>query len=321
MTPAVVTPANQGDTQPQEPMWPSMSTTCLGTQWPTWLWPMAAPSHPMGRTWCTRRCGLPPGQGWQDFWPGLGIMGSHLMLTAALREGAHREAPRGLGCSLPTASFLPSQLHRFVSVNKLKYFFAVDTAYVAKKLGLLVFPYTHQNWEVQYSRDAPLPPRRDLNAPDLYIPTMAFITYVLLAGIALGIQKRFSPEVLGLCASTALVWVVMEVLALLLGIYLATVRSDLSTFHLLAYSGYKYVGMILSVLTGLLFGSDGYYVALAWTSSALMYFLVRSLRTAALGPDSMGGSAPRQRLQLYLTLGAAAFQPLIIYWLTFHLVR
>uniref|UniRef100_A0A8C9B7M0 Protein YIF1 n=1 Tax=Prolemur simus TaxID=1328070 RepID=A0A8C9B7M0_PROSS len=103
---------------------------------------------------------------------------------------------------------------------------------------------------------------------------MAFITYVLLAGMALGIQKRFSPEVLGLCASTALVWVVMEVLALLLGLYLATVRSDLSTFHLLAYSGYKYVGMILSVLTGLLFGSNGYYVVLAWTSSALMYFIV-----------------------------------------------
>ncbi|XP_045414369.1 protein YIF1A isoform X1 [Lemur catta] len=245
------------------------------------------------------------------------------------------------------------ELHRFVSVNKLKYFFAVDTAYVAKKLGLLVFPYTHQNWEVQYSRDVPLPPRQDLNAPDLYIPTMAFITYVLLAGMALGIQKRFSPEVLGLCASTALVWVVMEVLALLLGLYLATVRSDLSTFHLLAYSGYKYVGMILSVLTGLLFGSNGYYVVLAWTSSALMYFIVsvgpplpslhleaelgpaslswpslsspffqvRSLRTAALGPDGMGSSVPRQRLQLYLTLGAAAFQPLIIYWLTFHLVR
>lgn len=105
--------------------------------------------------------------------------------------------------------------------------------------------------------------------------------------------------------------------------------------------------MILSVLTGLLLGSDGYYVALAWTSSALMYFIVsrdplprggaggeppppgpaspssfqvRSLRTAALGPDSMGGLGARQRLQLYLTLGAAAFQPLIIYWLTFHLV-
>lgn len=28
-----------------------------------------------------------------------------------------------------------------------------------------------QNWEVQYSRDVPLPPRQDLNAPDLYIPS------------------------------------------------------------------------------------------------------------------------------------------------------
>ncbi|MBZ3868881.1 Protein YIF1A [Sciurus carolinensis] len=104
------------------------------------------------------------------------------------------------------------ELHHFVSVNKLKYFFAVNTAYVAKKLELLVFPYTHQNWEVKYSHEAPLPPWHDLNAPDLYIPMMSFITYMLL-----DIQKRFSPEVLGLCASTALVWVVMEVLALLLG--------------------------------------------------------------------------------------------------------
>lgn len=37
-----------------------------------------------------------------------------------------------------------------------------------------------------------------------------------------------------MCKHSMLVWVVMEVLALLLGIYLATVRSDLSTFHLLA---------------------------------------------------------------------------------------
>uniref|UniRef100_A0AC11CEC9 Yip1 interacting factor homolog A, membrane trafficking protein n=1 Tax=Ovis aries TaxID=9940 RepID=A0AC11CEC9_SHEEP len=201
-----------------------------------------------------------------DRCPRNGAAASLVFVPRGDSAGPRRE--RASGPWLITRATEPT-LHRFVSVNKLKYFFAVDTAYVAKKLGLLVFPYTHQNWEVQYSRDVPLPPRQDLNAPDLYIPTMAFITYVLLAGMALGIQKR----------------------------------------------------MILSVLTGLLFGSDGYYVALAWTSSALMYFIVRSLRTAVLGPDSIGGPAPRQRLQLYLTLGAAAFQPLIIYWLTFHLVR
>ena len=30
-----------------------------------------------------------------------------------------------------------------MSTSKLKYYFAVDTAYVGKKLGMLVFPYTH----------------------------------------------------------------------------------------------------------------------------------------------------------------------------------
>ena len=36
------------------------------------------------------------------------------------------------------------QISRFMSVNKLKYFFAVDTRYVMKKLIILMFPYTHQ---------------------------------------------------------------------------------------------------------------------------------------------------------------------------------
>ena len=29
-------------------------------------------------------------------------------------------------------------------MSKLKYYFAVDTSYVVKKLGLLVFPFTHK---------------------------------------------------------------------------------------------------------------------------------------------------------------------------------
>lgn len=214
------------------------------------------------------------------------------------------------------------EIHRFVSMDRLKFFFAVDTTYVLKKLVLLLFPYIHQNWEVRYHRDVPLPPRQDVNAPDLYIPSMAFITYILLAGMALGLQKRFSPEVLGMCASTAFVWVVIEVLALLLGLYLATVQSELSTFDLLAYCGYKYVGMIVAVIGGLIFGSNGYYIALAWASCSLMYFMVRSLRMKILPSMVQEGlGRPSGRAQMYVTLAAAAFQPLILYWLTIKLVH
>lgn len=130
---------------------------------------------------------------------------------------------------------------------------------------------------MSYQQDTPVAPRFDVNAPDLYIPTMGFITYVLVAGLALGTQNRyiahafsllfaryfkqlitdytqltmhccapirFSPELLGVQASSALVWLIMEVLAVLLSLYLVTVNTDLTTIDLLAFSGYKYVGYV-----------------------------------------------------------------------------
>ncbi|XP_044523311.1 protein YIF1B isoform X3 [Gracilinanus agilis] len=209
---------------------------------------------------------------------------------------AHR-APGGLGYSSPSQpgflndpvsnmavaygsslaahgkELVDKNIDRFIPVTKLKYYFAVDTVYVGKKLGLLVFPYLHQDWEVQYQQDMPVAPRFDINAPDLYIPAMAFITYILVAGLALGTQDRFSPDLLGLQASSALAWLTVEVLAILLSLYLVTVNTDLTTIDLLAFSGYKYVGMIGGVVTGLLFGKTGYYMVLSWCCVAIFVFM------------------------------------------------
>lgn len=35
-------------------------------------------------------------------------------------------------------------------------------------------------------------PRDDINAPDLYIPSMAFISYILLIGLAMGLSDRYA---------------------------------------------------------------------------------------------------------------------------------
>lgn len=43
-------------------------------------------------------------------------------------------------------------------------------------------------------------------------------------------------------ASSALAWLVVEVVVILLSLYLVTVNTDLSTIDLVAFSGYKYVG-------------------------------------------------------------------------------
>ncbi|KAM5210379.1 protein YIF1B isoform 1-T1 [Hipposideros larvatus] len=215
-------------------------------------------------------------------------------------------------------------IDRFIPVTKLKYYFAVDTLYVGKKLGLLFFPYLHQDWEVQYQQDTPVAPRFDVNAPDLYIPAMAFITYILVAGLALGTQDRFSPDLLGLQASSALAWLTLEVLAILLSLYLLTVNTDLTTIDLVAFLGYKYVGMIGGVLMGLLFGKIGYYLVLGWCCISIFVFMIRTLRLKILAEAAAEGvpvRGARNQLRMYLTMAVAAAQPLLMYWLTFHLVR
>ncbi|KAH0631461.1 hypothetical protein JD844_005793 [Phrynosoma platyrhinos] len=229
----------------------------------------------------------------------------------------------------------PPQIDRFIPVTKLKYYFAVDTVYVGKKLGLLLFPFLHQgsadvsdsfwqDWQVQYQQDTPVAPRFDVNAPDLYIPVMAFITYILVAGLALGTQNRFSPDLLGLQASSALAWLIVEVLAILLSLYLVTVNTDLSTIDLVAFSGYKYVGMIVGLLAGLLFGKTGYYLLLSWCCVTIVVFMIRTLRLKILSEAAAEGVLVRgakNQLRMYLTMAVAGLQPLLMYWLTFHLVH
>ncbi|XP_062860507.1 protein YIF1B isoform X2 [Trichomycterus rosablanca] len=215
-------------------------------------------------------------------------------------------------------------LDRFIPISKLKYYFAVDTLYVGKKLKLLVFPYMHKNWEVSYQQDTPVAPRFDVNAPDLYIPAMAFITYILIAGLALGTQDRFSPEILGMQASSALVWLIIEVLAILLSLYLVTVNTDLTTIDLVAFSGYKYVGMVVGVLAGLLFGKTGYYLLLFWCCGSIFVFMIRTMRLKILSEAAAEGVLVRgakNQLRMYLTMAIAAAQPVFMYWLTYHLVR
>lgn len=98
-----------------------------------------------------------------------------------------------------------------------------------------------QKWSVQFDTSGPVPPGDDINAPDLYIPLMAFVTYVLLSGAILGIQGRFSPEQLGIMSSEALGWLVLEVLIFLFFVYVLNVQSNISYLDAVAFSGYKFV--------------------------------------------------------------------------------
>jgi hypothetical protein len=157
------------------------------------------------------------------------------------------------------------------------------------------------------------PPREDLNAPDLYIPStiipfrcfhslltsiasipaMAFVTYILLAALQSGLESRFHPEIFGLVATKAIVVLLLDFLFVKGGCYLLGVQASSPIVDLLAYGGYKFVGCvthlhdlvvklsIFSVIATLLIGLIGlsrtlYSVAFIYTFLANAFFLVRT---------------------------------------------
>lgn len=89
-----------------------------------------------------------------------------------------------------------------------------------------------------------------------------------------GLQQRFSPEQISIQASSALAYIIFEMVLYLITLYITNTSTALKTLDLLAFSGYKYCTMIASLLCALMMGSTGYYCCLAYGSCALSFFLV-----------------------------------------------
>lgn len=251
--------------------------------------------------------------------PNLTVLGQPVVQDMAMQYG---QQLAGAGKTI-----IKQEMEKYVPVSKLKYYFAVDTKYVISKLTLLFFPFTHSDWSVKYEQDGPVQPRFEINAPDLYIPTMAYITYILVAGLVLGMQDKFNPEQIGITASSALAWCIVELAIYSCTLYVIQIETSLRTLDLLAYSGYKFVGTITSILTSLVAGRGGFYIALIYTNLALAFFLVRSLKVQVLAEkgtndQSYYGSTNTagHKRRLYFLLFVAGAQPLLSWWLSFHLI-
>lgn len=133
---------------------------------------------------------------------------------------------------------------------------------------------------------------------------MALVTYILLSTVLAGLRGAFHPELLGLTATTAFAVVLLEILGLKLGTYLLSISSESQLLDLVAYSGYKFVGIIVTLLFSEILnrtnlgggggGTGGWvgWIIFLYVFSANAFFLLRSLRYVLLpdaGPSS--GSA------------------------------
>jgi hypothetical protein len=82
----------------------------------------------------------------------------------------------------------------------------------------------------------------------MYIPLMALVTYILLSTMMAGLQGAFNPELLGYTATYAFFVVFVEILLLKFGCYILSISNESQLLDLVAYSGYKFVGVIATIL-------------------------------------------------------------------------
>lgn len=163
-------------------------------------------------------------------------------------------------------------------------------------------------------------PRYEKNAPDMYIPTMAFFTYVAVAGLVLGTQGRFTHEQLGILASSALAWGLIELVVHSVCLYVMNLQTSLTTLDLLAYCGYKYVGINAALLLSLLFQKFGYYATLVYFGVSLAFFLMRSLKLRVIPQGHSSYTATGNKRRLYFILFVSGIQSVLMWWLSYHLV-
>jgi hypothetical protein len=153
------------------------------------------------------------------------------------------------------------------------------------KLFIVLFPWRHRPWSRQQrlhngQEGTYLPPREDTNSPDMYIPVMGFVTYILLSTLLAGLRGAFHPELLGSAATWAFLIVFFEILVIRLAIYLLSINNESQLLDLVAYSGYKFVGINVTLVIGEIWnrggGTGGWFgnTVFAYTYLANAFFLV-----------------------------------------------
>ncbi|KAI9359604.1 hypothetical protein DFJ73DRAFT_816973 [Zopfochytrium polystomum] len=224
-------------------------------------------------------------------------------------------------------SFTP-QLNRYVNVTKLKYYFNVSNSYVFNKIALVVFPFRNKHWTRLVNRseqdgqmEGYKPPREDLNAPDMYIPVMAIVTYVLLVGMLLGSNKdgrTFSPDALGTTASSAIFFIAVELMVMKLGCYLLNVQNEVPSLDIISLCGYKFLGVNSAVTSKIFFSYKVVYSIFAYHMLAFFFFTLRTMKYLLL-PDASDTAVivPQRQRRVYFLFGFALFQTVMAFTLVY----
>jgi hypothetical protein len=158
-------------------------------------------------------------------------------------------------------------------------------------------------------------PVADENAPDLYIPSMSLITYVLLCALCYGNAGQFNPEVIPDVCTKCFLANLVEVVIIRVGFYM--MQTNVPFLDLISYTGYKYLGLCINMLVGLLGrvlgigGATAYYVSFVWTALASAFLMLKIMSHTV--PMQVAADGPKREI---MVLAFAASQPVFMWFVS-----
>ncbi|XP_054804434.1 uncharacterized protein LOC129307480 isoform X1 [Prosopis cineraria] len=224
----------------------------------------------------------------------------HVAGSGIIRGGLGAYGEKILGSS---SEYVQSNISRYFSDPQ--YYFQVNDHYVSNKLKVVLFPFLHRGqWtritEPVGGRLSYKPPFHDINAPDLYIPLMAFGTYVVLSGLSLGLRGKFSPEALNWLFIKGLLGWFMQAMLLKVTLF-SLAGGEAPLLDIMAYAGYTFAGMCLAVLGRILSGYS-YYILMPFTCLSMGVFLVKTLKRVLFAEVRSYESSKHHYLLLFIAL-------------------
>jgi len=249
---------------------------------------------------------------------------THMGMAAASTFIQGMQDPSQMANQLTNNLATTLKANSMLSVDYYKRWFQVDNSYVFRKFRLILLPVFHDHWGRQFDPDTGYKaPISDINSPDGYLPTMLYVTYVMLMGyMGATEQNDFSPEVFIKAASTALGMIIFESLMVYkLGLWLTKIVTVQPHFvDLLCYSGYKLVAANSSLVVYLISASTNvYYIVAIVLSLSFGMFVARSLKPyygneiqeKFMSPSAQGGIFCVMNIYLFIIIGLQV--PIILY--------
>eukprot|EP00917_Polyrhabdina_sp_WS-2016_P016633 GHVP01035945.1.p1 GENE.GHVP01035945.1~~GHVP01035945.1.p1 ORF type:complete len:298 (+),score=13.19 GHVP01035945.1:297-1190(+) len=207
----------------------------------------------------------------------------------------------------------------YPNTNRLKRYFDISQSYVLNKILIILFPFKHKNWKRYNESSLGMSnsvPSTDINAPDLYIPIVSLISFILLRGYSVGLKGQFHPDILGITGLYSIITIFIMVIIVKIISYSFGVGNEVSIIDVGSVLGYNFVNISLVSIISMFCNNTIKNIVRIYVFISMSFFIVRYILNVILPHEFQQIIGQSRRKKLNFLLGIVMFQLLFSFLLT-----